>query len=417
MSFMKLFGGSSPAKLEQKGDALLADGQWGRAKLEYERALQKRAKGAEADAAADIRLEAKILEARNGLARKHRQAAEDLIEGGYFNEARDMLALALEVAADANMRQELEQALRDIETRPVAQTKTEPPNFALAPDQGEHKPETFVDGDEEEYFLALCGTLPEEVQEAYLSYDVDFKAGYIALNRGDFQSAAELLARALVAHDDPTGYIPLELATAYLNLGRVADARDLLEAFLKQHPETLPAYQLLCDIYWDQKAFQKVDELLGSVPAELAESLAVVLLRGETLYRAGRLEAARTFYLGFLNTYGWNESVARELAKIHETLGETDRARALYKEVMSRCNSCQSRVDPNVKHKYAELSFAAGQHGSDLVELYLALVREIPDQAPEYFDRVSRIYAAQGNSAQARHFRALVERFSADRKQ
>ena len=42
-----------------------------------------------------------------------------------------------------------------------------------------------------------------------------------------------------------------------------------------------------------------------------------------------------------------------------------------------------------------------------------ALAREIPDNAAGYFDRVSRIYAAQGNPTEAERFLSFARRAAA----
>jgi tetratricopeptide (TPR) repeat protein len=268
---------------------------------------------------------------------------------------------------------------------------------------------------EDDYFLALCGTLPEEVRDAYLAYGEDFKSGYILLNRGDFQAAAESLSRAMEQHPQPESYIPLELASAKLNLDRPAEARELLENFLEHHPHALPAYQLLCEIHWEAQDFDRVDALLASLAGELAESVAVVLLKGETLMRAGRHADARDFYRKILEVYGWNDTVARELAKAHEAQNESAEARAIYREIIGRCDSCRARIDPAIKHRYAELCFADGMHTTEILEMYLALAREIPENAARYFDRISRIYAAQGNPNEAERFRSFARRAAAER--
>ena len=417
MSLLKLFSGPSPEKLEQKGDALFEAGLWGRAKLEYERALHKLEKQTGQENDHQKQLAAKILKTREALARDHRQTAENLIDGGYFDDAKDMLALAMEVTADEPFRQELEQDLKALE----AQQKQKPdaaspdPFYGLAADDDDEEPPPA--SSEDEYFFALLSTLPDEVQDAYLEYGEDFKIGYIALNNGDFQTAAKSLSRAMEENPGPESYIPLELAAAYLNLDRSAEAQNLLENFLEHHPEALPAYQLLCEIYWEQKNFHQADVLLESVPHEFAESLAIVLLKGETIFQAGNFEAAGNYYHGVLDTYGWDDTVARELAKACEAQGEPDRARDIYKEIMDRCNSCHSRIDPVVKHKYAELCFAAGITGTDILEMYLSLAREIPGNAAHYFDRISRIYTDQGNASEADRFRAFSARAQAEQEE
>ena len=77
---------------------------------------------------------------------------------------------------------------------------------------------------EDETFSALCGALPDNVQKAYLSYGAKFKKGYLALNRGEFSDAADYLSRAMSENQASDSFIPLELATAYLNLFMEAGA-------------------------------------------------------------------------------------------------------------------------------------------------------------------------------------------------
>ena len=74
---------------------------------------------------------------------------------------------------------------------------------------------------------------------------------------------------------------------------------------------------------------------------------------------------------------------------------------------MAQCQGCGARIDPLVKHKYAELSYATGRHTSDILELFLSLAQQIPEKAPEYYHRVSRIYEAQGNAAEAQRFQLI----------
>ena len=108
-------------------------------------------------------------------------------------------------------------------------------------------------------------------------------------------------------------------------------------------------------------------------------------LKGETLQRAGQFDKARDFYRSFLETYGWDDGMAKELAKAHEALHEPSEARRLYREIMGRCSSCHARVDPQIKHNYAEISFAEGVKDQEILEIYLSLAREIPANAALYF--------------------------------
>ncbi len=402
MPLFRIFSGPSAEKLEQKGDALFEAKAWGQAKQTYERALDKLEKRPEPDSADLSRIRDKIHQTREALAREHRQNAEDFAENGYPDDARNLLALAWELTTDALFKKELEERLRQMELLRARQMDEELPDLSYASEE-----EDAEQTSDDEYFLALCSALPEKVRDTYLHYGEDFKAGYVALNLGDFEAAAENLVRAMEQNPHPDSYVPLELATAYLNLNRIHEARQLLEGFLKRHPEALPAYQLLCEIFWEQRDFQQADALLASVPDEFSESAAVSLLKGETLCRAGNYEQARNYYSRFLKTYGWNLAVSRELAKICEILGDPDMARGIYKEILGRYKNCRTPIDPEIKHRYAELCFAGGMHGAEILECYLSLVREAPDKAGQYYDRISRIYEAQGNTQEADRFRAF----------
>ena len=111
-------------------------------------------------------------------------------------------------------------------------------------------------------------------------------------------------------------------------------------------------------------------------------------------------------------TYGWNELIARALAKTHESLNELANARNVYREIMDQCRSCHVRLDPFIKQRYADLCFDSGMYNSDILELYLALAQEVPAVASNCYEKVSRIYSAQGNEGEARRFRAIAEKLA-----
>ena len=413
MSFLKFFSGPTPEKLEKKGDALFKDGSWGQAKLEYEHALVKAQKGSDLSPDWEAQLSGKIAETKEALAKAHQKGAEDLIEGGYYDDARPLISLAMEITSDEARTRALAKLLKKLESLQQADAEKDRANDYYVPTDEQATAEPYEERLDDQYH-AVCGTLPPEIQETYLSYGENFKIGFLALNTGDFGNAATYLSRAITEDPDPGSYISLELATAYLHLGKPTEARQLLVPFLEHHSEALPAYKLLCDIYWEEKDFQRADALIDSVPENLADSVAVGLLRGETRYHAGEFEEAKALYQTLLDEHGWQEKIAVALANTQEALGEIENARGIYQEIMGHCISCATRINPEIKHKYAELSFAAGVHDSNALKLYLALAQEIPHNAPAYFDKVSRIYAAQGNETEAARFRSIAEEAAAE---
>jgi tetratricopeptide (TPR) repeat protein len=409
MPLLKIFSGKTPEDHTQKGDELFEAKLWGKAKVEYERALDKLEKTSPAKPELNVALREKIRQSKEALAFEHRHNADDLMEAGYQEEARELYILALELTEDAEFKDVLEGKLREITFHLDKKAEENLPDFDFTEEDDK---EIEFQEEEDDYFRALCGTLPEEVQKAYLSYGENFRAGYLALNRGDFDQAADYLSRALKENPFSDSYIPLELATAYLNLEKQVEAQHLLEVFLENHPQALPGYQLLCEIFWERKAFDQAEALLASVPSELAESVAVYLLRGETLFQAGNYNEAKEFYRHVLTTYGWNDTIARALAKTHEALNEPANARNLYREIMDQCSSCHKKIDPFIKQRYADLCFESGLYNTEILELYLSLVREVPDNAGGYYQKISQIYAAQGNDGEARRFRFFAEKSS-----
>ena len=409
MSIFKLFSGKTPEEHEQKGDELFSFDLWGKAKIEYERALDKLEKISPQSYELKTRLQEKIHQTKEALALGHAQNADDLIESGFYDDARELYILAQELTENPEQKKDLEIKLKELDFQLDRTVKEDLPDLDVEAqeDQESESPEQ-----EDEYFRALCGTLPNEIQKDYLSYGNNFKNGYLSLNRGDFGRAADYLYRAMQENSSADSYIPLELATAYLNLGKHAEARQLLEAFLENQPQALPAYQLLCEIFWERKAFDQANALLSSVPEELTESIAVYILKGETLFHAGKFGAAKEFYRNFLETYGWNELVARALAKTHEAMNELANARNVYRQIMDQCSSCHARLDPFIKQRYADLCFDSGMYTAEILELYLSLAQEVPANAADYFEKVSRIYTAQGNEGEARRFRAIAEKLA-----
>ena len=409
MSILKLFSGKTPEEHEQKGDELFSVDLWGKAKVEYERALDKLEKTSPHNYELKTRLQEKMNQAKEALALGHKQNADDLMESGFYDDARELYALSRELTEDSMLKNDLEIKLKELDFQLDKTLREELPDFDYETPETE-EPEFPEEGDE--YFRALCGTLPMDVQKDYLSYGNNFKKGYMALNRGDFATAADYLSRVMEEDPSADSYVPLELATAYLNLGKHSEAQQLLEAFIESRPQALPAYQLLCEIFWERKAFDQAEALLASVPEELTESVAVFILKGETHYHAGNFADAKDFYRNFMATYGWNELVARALAKTHEAMNELANARNVYREIMDQCRSCHARLDPFIKQRYADLCFDSGMYNTEILELYLSLAQEIPANATDYFEKVSRICTAQGNEGEARRFRAIAEKLA-----
>jgi len=133
------------------------------------------------------------------------------------------------------------------------------------------------------------------------------------------------------------------------------------------------------------------------------------LLIGETLFHAGQYHDAESHYLDYLDSRGWEEAIALALARTFEALGSKEKARKQYSEIMNKCQGCGSRIDPLIKQRYADISLDTGDHSTNILELYLSLVQEKPENRTDYYQKISMIYKLNGNQDEARRFRSFAE--------
>ena len=410
MGLLQFFSPKSFDVFEERGDRLVRSNDLGLAKLQYEAALSRLEKTSLPDVVDHRdRLEMKIENARESLALQHKVSAQELVEAGCFEEAGELLELARELTRDAQLIREVETLFSDVAAGVHMELDAEAWQETDGTDD-----EVFDMDDEEDYFLVLCSTLPDDVQDVYAGLGRNFRSGYIALNKGAFGSAAGLLNKALDDQGGRVTYVHLELATAYLNLGDVPAARSLLEVFIEAYPQSLRAYEVLCEIYWESEAYDLADTLLQSCPDTLKTSMPILLLMGETLFRSGKQMEAVSFYLKSIEYLGWDEEIAVALAKIYEAMDRKKEALAAYQEIMAGCKSCHRRVDPFVRQRYAELKYEAGDISGELLETYFSLCRENAKNQGHYFGRISDIYKRQGYPAEAQRYLEIARKGQAE---
>ena len=407
MGILKFFSGRDPEEHEQKGDYLFETTKYGLAKIEYETALNKLERKSPNNTDLKNRLQEKIHRSKEALALQHKQTGKELMRAEMFDDAKEIIRLGLELTEDPELTVELEEQLQEIHNHFAGEEINNSPDFDV---HMENTEKAGYQAPEDEYFTALCGPLPEEMRKAYHSYGNTFKAGYVALNQGDFELAAVKLSHAIEENSSPHSFIPLELATAYLNLQKYDQAHALLKSFIKEHPDSIQGYHLLCEIFWETKEFDQAHKLLLSCPEELLDSLPIQLLRGETLFQAKRYQEAESLCLDYLESSGWDETIARLLAKTYEALFEKEKARDVYGEIMGQCRGCGVRIDTFIKQKYADLCFESGKYSTDILELYLSLVQEDPDNKAHYYNKISKIHSAQGNEQEARRYQLFAHK-------
>jgi len=340
----------------------------------------------------------KVINAKEALARLHVINGENLISAGVFDEAEEIFDLASVLTEDKELALKIENRLKEIKGKSRSAEEVE-----IISVNKEDEEEEFIHT-EDEHFNAIISSLSPEENKVYQNYGDNFKAGYVALHNGNFITADEKLSLALDENQNDKSFIPIELATAKINLAMYDDALKLLESFIVHHPASTRAYTLICEILWERGAFDHAQNLLSSCLPEISESVPVMILKGETCFYQKKFDEAVSTYLGVIEKKGWNEHIARFLAKTYEALELKKEARSVYGEIMGKCQGCGKRPDPYIMQRYAENSFALGDYSQGILEIYLNLAKADLENQKHYFQKISEIYSHQGNQKEAERF-------------
>ncbi len=411
MGFFSFLSGKTPESLMEEGNLLFDKGQCGLAKIEYEKAKARHAKKPAQTQDFLVQIDMKISQSCESLSRQHLEKGMDLLEAGCHEDALERLSLALELAVSQNLRQEIEVALTHC--HPSSEKEVEQgygdQGYLCNKDSDSLPPGHGPDGgDDLETFEVLINTLSREEQEAYGKYGQHFIHGFVALNCGDFLTAARALEQAHDEYPFPDNYIGLELATALLNLGELDRAQALLMDFLGYFPRSLRGYQILCEVLWMNKAFDLAHHVLDNCPEPMGQEASMVLLKGETWCREDKFNQAVDLYGQTLARSGMQPAIVRAMAGVKEVMGDFDEAFQLYAGLMTSCTGCGQRPDVDLRRRFAHAGFAAGVMTSQIIDVYLDLVVEDPDNQARYYENVSRIYAHLGNDVEAERFKGFA---------
>lgn len=406
MGLFSFFAGKSPEEIEMAGDKFFKVKEFGAAKLEYEKAARKAQNKFPEKGNLISRLDEKLTDARESLARIHLQNSRELGESGNIDEAIDLLKLSLELTADDALKNEIADLIKDLHSHLSSEGPEATENYLSGT---EPFPAEEQHDSDEEYFSILINALPDDTRNAYQNYGPAFRQGYIALNNGDFQTAEEKLTHAMQEADSGQPLIPLELSTALVNLGQYDRARDILTDFIEDYPEEVRAYQGLCDLYWINQDYDAAIAVIEKCPAPLNETLPIRILLGETLFQMGRYEDAEDLYVACEERFGDNEIVSRALARTYEAMGDPEKARDIYAGILGGCAKCGVRTDPFIQQRYAELCFVCGERSERLLNLYLSIMRDDPDNKDSYYQRIYELFDALGNTEEANRYKSFIQ--------
>ncbi len=350
--FKKLFT-ADPAALEKKADALFAAGDFGPAKLAYEKALDTdRTRASLVD---------KIRKCTDAIARQRIDEAKKYLADGAIELATHELEGALEVAATAAIRDEAQQLLDGLEAedaleQAVSHEMTDEERIALIAGQWQDDQADEYEAYGQPLFDALVAMQCERFEEAREGLEAIARgaaeARYLWLEIGrarllteDFPGAKEALERFIGALDSQEGG-DTKLA-AHLALARLADEADDFEGAMshfegavKALPEDYRPYLAMGGyLRGAGHAAEALDVLRTSLELSKSASVDWRLLEelGLACEATGKPEEAKSFLEQVIEFFTQRQvrdfpvPTATTLAQLYEADGRLDRAADMFR--------------------------------------------------------------------------------------
>ena len=227
-----------------------------------------------------------------------KQRGDQFFLSGEFRRALAAYRRARSVLSESDIRAATVEALiRECQTRTVGDgagieeldagdDEAEPPGEAAEPGE----PSEFVPGLEDFFELAIADK-PSERAAAYREHGQDFQAGYVALVQGDGEEAVRHLESAT-----GSGFIvPLELGRALSLVGRMEEARAVLEAAWQSSRSDDEVGVLLSAVNIELGRFEEAKRILTPM-ARTTSGPEVVFLLGRALAGLGQTEEALSLF-------------------------------------------------------------------------------------------------------------------------
>lgn len=214
--FGKLFGKRTVAEERSNADQLFAAGEFGPAKLAYERAQDLAKQEPEVVQALAVRIDA----CRDAIAKHRLDEAETLIKQGNLDFAREELRGAIETAASRELILKAEERIESLERR-------------------QRRAEQVLEGEQtsEDRFELIAGGFEDDQYNEYTAHGEPIKRALLALHDGNVVEARADL-EALIGHADGPRYLWFELGRARLADGATEAGTEALTKFLETlHPE------------------------------------------------------------------------------------------------------------------------------------------------------------------------------------
>ena len=318
MGFLKKLFSADPEALERKADALYAQGDYGPAKLAYDKARAAAPESAGAALAEKVRL------CTDGIARQRIVEARAYLEQGSIELAEQELEGALEVVSDESLRDEAQALLDGLEAKEAREQ-------AAVPEMTD-----------EERIALLMGQWEEAQADEYEGYGDVFIEALLSMQREEFD-AARVELDALVAHAPDPRYLWLEVGRARLLSEDVPGGKAALQRFLDalsadEGGETkLAANLALARLADEAEQFEEAMGYFQGAVHALPEDYRPYLAMGAFLRGKGHgqeaLDVLQTS-LELSKTSGTDWRLLEELGLASELVGKPEEARSFLNQVV-----------------------------------------------------------------------------------
>ncbi|HSN83410.1 MAG TPA: tetratricopeptide repeat protein [Polyangiales bacterium] len=315
--FKKLFS-ADPAGLEKKADTLYAAGDYGPAKLAYEKALV----AAPVEARPD--LETTMRRCLDAIARGRIDEAKAYLKQGAIELATQELEGALEVAVDETARAEASALLDGLEAEDA---RTQAASLEMT---------------DEERIALLMGQWEESQADEYEAHGDDLLRALVMLHKEEVGDALGQLEALLETAAAPR-YLWLEIGRARLLNEDLTGGRDALERFVAAMDEgeaveaQLAANLTLARLADDRGEFEGAmrhfEAALHTRPDDYRPYLAMGAFLRDKGHAQEALDVLRTA-LELSRTSGTDWRLLEELGLASEQVGKADDARSFFEQVI-----------------------------------------------------------------------------------
>jgi tetratricopeptide (TPR) repeat protein len=396
--FKKLFS-ADPEGLEKKADALYADGDYGPAKLAYEKAL------AASPEDAQKRLADKVRRCTDGIARNRIEEAKAYLAQGLIELAEQELEGALEVVANEALHDEAQGLLDGLEAKEAQEQATAP------------------EMTDEDRIALLMGQWGEAQAEEYDSYGDALLDGLLAMHNERFDDARAQLEALLASASQPR-YLWLEVGRARLLADDAPAGKEALQSFLgavqdDEGGETkLAANLALARLAADAGEFEEAMGYFEGAVLALPEDYRPYLAMGAFLRDKGHgdeaLEVLQTS-LELSKQAGTDWRLLEEIGLASELAGKPDAARSFLEQVVEFFTNHQvTDFPPTTATTLAKLYEADGR-----LDRAADLYRELSQGSDKerhalYHYEAGRLLLALGLTDEARRMLTRADALTSD---